>query len=83
MTSLNRIRLSHDVAHLISFFSDLKVFNNDDSEHRKMSPCPLFTIYLRKTEQGLGLGLIDGLVRILTYKFMKKCDNNAHVFAKQ
>ena len=43
-------------------FSEFSLPNNDSNEERKMSPCPLFTVYLKKLDKGLGLGLIDGLV---------------------
>ncbi|KAH3869879.1 hypothetical protein DPMN_033052 [Dreissena polymorpha] len=32
-----------------------------DENSRRMSPCPMYTVYLQKQDGGLGLALIDGL----------------------
>lgn len=45
---------------VVDHTSQFDVTVSDDK--KQMAPCPLFTVYLKKGETGIGLGLIDGLV---------------------
>ncbi|XP_060583806.1 ras-associating and dilute domain-containing protein-like [Ruditapes philippinarum] len=58
-SSLNVAPSSENSPRTISYEQVSEVLGPD--ENKRMSPCPLFTVYLKRGNTGLGLGLIDGL----------------------
>ncbi|XP_045211563.2 ras-associating and dilute domain-containing protein-like [Mercenaria mercenaria] len=58
-SSLNVAPSSENSPRTVSYEQVSEVLGSD--EKKRMSPCPLFTVYLKRGDTGLGLGLIDGL----------------------